>query len=91
MNVPWQRLAPETLRALIEEFITREGTDYGRQERSFEAKIADVQRLLERGHAKIVFDAETQSCDIREVRSGSPRVTSDPSDSDQAPRPSSAP
>lgn len=67
MNVDHRLLQPETLRALVEEFITREGTDYGTREATFETKVDQVMRLLDVGKAKVVFDAETQSCDIREV------------------------
>ena len=39
--VPHRELAPQTLRAMIEEFVTRDGTDYGALERSLEGKVAD--------------------------------------------------
>jgi uncharacterized protein YheU (UPF0270 family) len=65
MDIPWQELNPETLRSLIEEFITREGTDYGVQEVSLETKVKQVHRQLELGKIKLVFDAETESCDLR--------------------------
>ena len=68
MDIPWQQLNSSTLLALIEEFITRDGTDYGEREASRETKIAQIQKQLEAGKIKIVFDAETESCDLREVR-----------------------
>ncbi len=57
-------LAPDTLRRVVEAFITREGTDYGLVEKSLESKVADVMRQLERGEARIVFDPESESVDI---------------------------
>jgi uncharacterized protein YheU (UPF0270 family) len=57
-------LAPETLRAVVEAFVLREGTDYGRQEVSFEAKVAEVLRQLEHGDAQILFDPATETVDI---------------------------
>ena len=39
VEVPWDRLAPETLRQVIESFVHREGTDYGEQEASLERKV----------------------------------------------------
>ena len=39
------QLSPEALRSLIEEFVTRDGTDYGAVERSVEEKIAQVRAL----------------------------------------------
>jgi hypothetical protein len=66
MDIPWQNLEPDTLRALIEEFVTRSGTDYGDKEISLETRVHQVQELLRTGKAKIVFDPETESCDIQE-------------------------
>jgi uncharacterized protein YheU (UPF0270 family) len=67
MIIPWQSLEPETLQALIEEFVSRSGTDYGATEASLESKVRAVRRLLEMKKAHIVFDAESGSCDIRET------------------------
>jgi hypothetical protein len=67
MNIPWQELKPETLEALIDEYVTRDGTDYGQREATRETKIEQVKRLLASGKAKIVFDPETETCDIREA------------------------
>ncbi len=57
-------LSPEALRGLVEEFVTRDGTDYGRVERSVEEKIAGVMAQLASGEARIVFDPETESANI---------------------------
>lgn len=57
-------LSPEALRGLVEEFVTRDGTDYGSSERSVEDKIHDVLRQLESGEAKVVFDAESETANI---------------------------
>lgn len=62
MLIPHGALAPETLRNLIEEFVTREGTDYGGPEYSLADKVAQVRRQLERGLVVIVYDPQTQSC-----------------------------
>ena len=64
VEVPLQDLSAETLSALIESFVAREGTDYGAVERSFASKAADVRRQLERGEARIVFDPSTESVTI---------------------------
>jgi hypothetical protein len=64
VEVPLDSLGEATLRAVIESFVNREGTDYGARERSFEEKIADVRRQLERGTARIVFDPESESVNI---------------------------
>jgi hypothetical protein len=67
VEVPVTQLAPETLRSLVESFVLREGTDYGVQELSLDAKVAQVMRQLQRREARIVFDPVTESVDIRVV------------------------
>ncbi len=62
--IPYTSLQPDTLRALIEEFIARHGTDYGEQERTLEEKLADVMRQLRNGEAKIVFDRQRDAVNI---------------------------
>ena len=42
LEIPVGRLDGETLRRLIEEFVTREGTDYGTREKSLDQKVADL-------------------------------------------------
>ena len=58
------QLTEAALRGLAEEFVSRAGTDYGDQERSFESKIQDVMRQLESGEVRIVFDPETESANL---------------------------
>lgn len=60
-------LVAGTLRALVEEFVTRRGTDYGARERSLDEKVSDVMRQLERGQLRIVFDPETEAANIVEA------------------------
>jgi uncharacterized protein YheU (UPF0270 family) len=64
VEVPHSELAPETLRAVVESFVLREGTDYGDTDLSLDRKVADVMRQLERREAVIVFDPETESIGI---------------------------
>lgn len=64
LEVPLERLSEATLRHLLEEFVTRDGTDYGNTEKTLEQKINDVVRQLRRREARIVFDTETQSVNI---------------------------
>ena len=64
MEIPYQKLDPETLRGLIESFVLREGTDYGEQEYSLQDKVEQVHSHLKQGLAAIVFDEETESCSI---------------------------
>lgn len=65
-------LTPGALRGLIEELITREGTDYGLTEASMEDKIRDVERQLAAGEAKIVFDSVDELANIVSTRTRRP-------------------
>mgnify|MGYP000700387039 FL=1 len=67
MNIPFQELAVETLTAIIEEFISREGTDYGVHETSLEKKVQQVMNQLQRGEIVVTFDQESQSCDLQVI------------------------
>lgn len=64
VEVPRDALTRDALRGIIEEFVTRAGTDYGTHEKSIEEKIRDVERQLERGDARIVFDVDAQTANI---------------------------
>lgn len=61
VEVPMDALAPETLRAVIEHFVLREGTDYGEVEVSLERKVQDVMQQLLRREARILYDPGTES------------------------------
>ena len=58
------RLSPEALQGVIDEFVSRDGTDYGMTEAAFETKIQQVKRQLKSGHAVLVYDSETKTCNI---------------------------
>lgn len=64
--VPPEALSKAALAGLIEAYVLREGTDYGREEMSFEAKIQQVRNALDHGRARIVFDPESASTSIIE-------------------------
>jgi uncharacterized protein len=57
-------LEPDTLRAVIESFVLREGTDYGVHETSVDDKVAQVLIQLRRGEAQITFDPATESVNV---------------------------
>jgi uncharacterized protein YheU (UPF0270 family) len=64
VEVPHERLSPEALNGLVEEFVTRDGTDYGEREATLDQKKAAVLRQLTSGEVSIVFDPETQTATI---------------------------
>jgi uncharacterized protein YheU (UPF0270 family) len=63
--VPYTDLSAELLRAVVESFVLREGTDYGERELSLDEKVARMIAQLKRGEASIVFDPGTDSVTIR--------------------------
>lgn len=68
MIIPFETLSAHALRGVIEDFVTREGTEYGEQEVSLERKVQDVMGQLRRGEAAIVFDADQESTNIVPTR-----------------------
>jgi uncharacterized protein len=62
--IPVERLSPEALRGVIEEFVSREGTDYGEVAVSLETSSGQVRRKLEKGLAVLIFDDETETTNI---------------------------
>ncbi len=64
MIVPWQELEPDTLDNLIQEFVSRDGTDYGEQEYSLADKVSQVRRALAKGEAVLIFSEHTGLCNI---------------------------
>ena len=62
--IPVNRLSPEALQGVIEEFISREGTDYGEIEASPETSFRQVKQRLEKGLAVLIFDDETETTNI---------------------------
>lgn len=63
-EVPYSMLSPEALRGVIEEYVSREGTDYGHSSYDIDAKVEHVMRQLKRGEAVITWDAELETINI---------------------------
>jgi len=72
LKIPYNQLNPETLHGVIEEFVTRDGTDYGEIEVPLETKISQVSGQLKSGKVVIVFDQTTETCNI--LRSSDPAL-----------------
>ena len=68
MEIPIESLSAEALQGVIDEFIQREGTDYGAVEATLERKRRDVLSQLESGKAKLVFDSETETVTLVAVK-----------------------
>lgn len=61
MIIPPQMLEADTLNRLIEDFVTRDGTDNG-DDMPLETRVLRVRRALEKGEAVIVFDPLSEQC-----------------------------
>lgn len=64
IEVPFEQLSRDALQGLIEEFITREGTDYGTEDYDLKQKVAQVKGQLEEGEVVISFEPATESCTL---------------------------
>ncbi|MFY0640171.1 MAG: YheU family protein [Bermanella sp.] len=63
-SILYSQLSQEALDGVIEDFINREGTDYGLQEYTMDQKRQQVLNQLKSGVAVIVFDHDSQSVSI---------------------------
>ncbi len=64
LQIPVNRLSDEALCGLIEDFVTRDGTDYGEVELTMEQKAGAVRRQLDSGDILIVFDPATATASL---------------------------
>jgi hypothetical protein len=62
--IPVNKLSAKALQGVTEEFISRNGTDYGAMESSLETNIRQVKSKLKDGSAVLVFDDETETTNI---------------------------
>lgn len=68
MIVPWEQVPADSLRNLVEEFVTRDGTDYGEQEISLETRVGQVMQQLRRAEVVIWFDGVTETITLMMAR-----------------------
>ena len=64
MIVPYEKLSPAALRGLIEEFVTRPGTDTGYTKGNLEDNVDLVMKQLKLKDIFIVYDEKTQTANI---------------------------
>lgn len=64
IQIPPDRLDSATCQSLLEEYASRDGTDYGDRELSLEEKVTALSLQLERGDLMILFDFEAQTWDL---------------------------
>ena len=64
VEVPPGQLQADTFRALLEEFASRDGTDYGETETPLDRKVAGLRSRLDRGEIQILYDTDSEQWDI---------------------------
>jgi len=64
MIVPWQNINADTLNHLLEEFASRDGTDYGVQETSLADKVAQLKIQLQQKQIVVVYSELHESVNI---------------------------
>ena len=62
--VPFDHLQAEVLQALLEDYATRDGTDYGERELTTQEKVQQLQRQLSAGELQILYDADSEQWDL---------------------------
>ena len=68
IKIPWRSLSPSALKGVVEEYVSREGTEYGIEEVSLEEKVREVIKQLEIGDVVITFNDQNQTCSIVQSR-----------------------
>jgi uncharacterized protein len=64
IDVPLDRINPDTLRNMVEEFVTREWSELTDAGCSLDEKIEQVIQQLKADRARVVFDLTTETCNI---------------------------
>ena len=66
IEVPTSALAEPTLLALLEEFASRDGTDYGLNELSLDEKVGRLREQLNASRIMLMFDSDSEQWDLVE-------------------------
>ncbi|ABE58063.1 MULTISPECIES: YheU family protein [Chromohalobacter] len=64
IEVPYRMLPADTLDALLEGFVTREGYDTTDEGEGMTAWVRELKRQLERGELLIAHDLQTESTEV---------------------------
>ena len=64
VEVPYEQIEPETLQNLIQEFVTRDGNDWGDVDGALENKVGQVMQQLRNRKAMVVFDLKSETANI---------------------------
>jgi uncharacterized protein YheU (UPF0270 family) len=64
VEVPYRQIDPETLRRMIQEFVSRDGADWGDAGCALDDKVEQVLQQLQHKQVKVVFDLRSQTVNI---------------------------
>jgi uncharacterized protein len=64
IEVPTTRLDAAVLDALLEEFASRDGTDYGERELTLDEKVGNLRSQLASTELQLLFHTETEQWDL---------------------------
>ncbi len=64
VQVPTQRLQAEVLEALLEEFASRDGTDYGFEETPLHTRVQSLLRKINAGDLLLLFEQDSEEWDL---------------------------
>ena len=64
MIIPFEDLSTDTLNAIIENFVLREGTEYGSEDVALSDKINQVHQQLKQGTALLVYSELHETVNI---------------------------
>jgi uncharacterized protein YheU (UPF0270 family) len=62
--IPHRELSALALQGLLEEFVSRDGTDSGYTKLSLQQRADQVRRQLDRGEVVVVYNPDAQSANI---------------------------
>ena len=64
IRVPIERLDGDTLNALLEEFASRDGTDYGASETPLDERVSQLRRQLDAGDIQLLLELTEERWDL---------------------------
>ncbi len=64
IDIPHTEINPETLRRMIQEFVTRDGADWSDPGCTLDDKVEQVLQQLKSNKVKVVFDQTSQTANL---------------------------
>jgi len=64
IDIPHEQLERDTLLRMIEEFVTRDGSNWEEDSGTLDVKVTQVMVQLKQRKIKVVFDLQTQTANL---------------------------